>query len=108
MTREEVKAQLAKNPLEWTSQALPQLGIEYFKAEIKQGELCIEYQISYEYENYVPKRVGLYLTAMDCKEVADECIEMHILDNFQPLDEFKAKAETHRIDLICRMLGIKD
>ena len=108
MTCEEVKAQLAKCPLEWTIQALPQLGIEYFKAEIKQGELCIEYQISYEYENYVPKRVGLYLTAMDCKEVADECIEMHIFDNFQPLDELKAKAEAHRLDLICRMLGIND
>lgn len=105
-----MEAQLEKSPLEWTRENLPRLGlgIEYFKAEIKQGGLCIEYQISYEYENYVPKRVGLYLTAMDCKEVADECIEMHILDNFQTLDELKAKAEAHRLDLICRLLGVKE
>lgn len=108
MTREEVKAQLAKCPLEWTREALPHLDIEYFKAEIKQGELCIEYHIRYDCENSVPKRVGLYLTAMDCEEVADECIEMHILDNFPTLDELKATAEAHLLDLICRLLGIND
>ena len=108
MTREEVKQQIEKNPLEWTREALPHLDIEYFKAEIKHGELCIEYHIRYDCENSVPKRVGLYLTAMDCEEVADECIEMHILDNFPTLDELKTIAESHRIDLICRLLGIKD
>lgn len=108
MSREEVKAQLAKCPLEWTSEALPSLGVEYFKAEIKQCELCIEYYIRYEYDDYVLKRVGLYLTAMDCVGAAGECIEMHILDNFPTLDELKSKAESHRLDLICRMLGINE
>ena len=108
MTREEVKAQLAKCPLEWTREALPHLDIEYLKAEIKHGELCIEYHIRYDYENYVLKRVGLYLTTMDCEEAAGECIEMHILDNFPTLEELKSKAEDHRIDLICRLLGIND
>lgn len=108
MTREEVKAQRAFSQLEWTREALPHLDIEYFKAEIKQGDLRIEYRIRYDYENYKPKRVGLYLTAMDCAEVADECIEMHISGNFQTLDELKTIAEAHRLDLICRMLGIND
>ena len=108
MTREEVKAQLAKCPLEWTSEALPSLGVEYFKAEIKRGELCIEYYIRYEYDDYVLKRVGLYLTAMDCVRAAGECIEMRILVDSQTLDELKAIAEAHRLDFICRLLGIND
>lgn len=108
MTREEVRQQLAKNPLEWEREALPHLGIEYFKAEIKQGELCIEYHIRYDYENYALKRVGLYLTTMDCEEVADECIEMHVSGNFPSLEEIKSLAEAHRLELICRMLGINE
>ena len=108
MTREEVRQQLAKSPMVWEREALPNLWIEYLKAEIKQGELCIEYHIRYDYENYVLKRVGLYLTAMDCMEAAGECIEMHISGNFPTLDEMKALAEAHRLDLICRMLGVKE
>lgn len=108
MTREEVKAQLAKCPLEWEREARPFFGYDYLKAEIKRGDLRVEYRIRYDYENYVPKRVGLYLTAMDCVEEANECIEMHISGNFRTLDEMKALAEAHRLDFICRLLGIND
>ena len=108
MTREEVKAQLAKCPLEWTREARPFFGYDYLKAEIKRGDLRIEYRIRYDYENYVLKRVGLYMMAIDCEEEANECIEMRISGNFQALDELKANAEAHRVDLICRMLGIND
>ena len=108
MTREEVKAQLAKNPLEWKQEECGRFWYEYLKAEISLSELRLEYHIRYDYENYKPKRVWLYLTAVDCAEVADECIEMRMFGNFQALDELKALAEAHRIDLICRLLGIKD
>ena len=108
MTREEVKAQLAKCPLEWEREARLFFGYEYLKAEIKRGDLRVEYRIRYDYENYVLKRVGLYLMAMDCVEEANECIEMNISGNFRTLDEMKALAEAHRIDLICRLLGIND
>lgn len=37
MTREEVKKQLAKNPLAWTRETLERFGHEYLKAEIKRG-----------------------------------------------------------------------
>lgn len=108
MTREEVKAQLAKNPLEWEREARPFFGYDYLKAEIKRGDLRVEYRIRYDYENYAPKRVGLYLMAMDFEEEVCECIEMHISGNFQTLDELKSKAEAHRVDLICRLLGVKE
>nr|DAT14207.1 MAG TPA: Transcription-repair coupling factor [Caudoviricetes sp.] len=108
MTREEVKAQLAKCPLEWEREARPFFGYDYLKAEIKRGDLRVEYRIRYDYENYVPKRVELYLTAMDCVEETNECIEMHISGNFRTPDEMKALAEAHRLDFICRLLGIND
>ena len=108
MTREEVKAQLAKNPLVWTRESRPFFGYDYLKAEIKRGGLRIEYRIRYDYENYVPKRVGLYLMAIDCDEEANECIEMRIPGNFQTLDELKSKAEDHLLGFLCRPLGIKD
>ena len=108
MTREEVRQQLAKNPLEWEREARPFFGYDYLKAEIKRGDLRLEYHIRYDYENYVLKREGVYLTAMDCVEEANECIKMNISGNFQTLDEMKELAEAHRLDLVCRMLGIKD
>ena len=108
MTREEVKAQLAKCPLEWTHEARPFFGYDYLKAEINRGDLRIEYRIRYDYENYVLKRVGLYLMAIDFEEEVDECIEMHISGDFQTLDDLKAQAECHRIDFACRLLGIND
>ena len=108
MTREEVKSQLAKNPLEWEREAHPRYGYEYLKADINRGDLRLEYRIRYDYENYELKRVGLYLTAMDCVEEANECIEMNISGNFRTLDEMKALAEDHRLLFACRLLGINE
>jgi len=36
-----------------------------------------------------------------------ECV-LRKFDNFPTLEEVKATAEAHRLDLICRLLGIKD
>lgn len=107
MTREEVKAHLAKCPLEWKREANPRYGYEYLKAEIKHGELNIEYRIFYEYERLELKRVGLYLMAMADREEVGECV-MRKFDNFPTLEEVKATAEAHRLDFICRLLGIND
>lgn len=108
MTREDIKAQLAKCPLEWTREECGRFWYEYLKAEINLSELRLEYHIRYDYENYKPKRVGLYLTAMDCAEVADECIEMRGFGNLQTLDELKTIAEDHRLLFACRLLGVKE
>lgn len=107
MTREEVKAQLAKSPLEWQREARPFHEYDYLKAEVKRGGIRSEYRIRYDYKNGRIKRVSLYLTAMDFKSKVDEGIEVHILGNFQTLDKLKSKAEEHRLDLVCTLLGIE-
>lgn len=107
MTREEVKAQLDKCPLEWTRETLERFGCEYLKAEIKRGELHAEYRIFYEYERLELKRVSLYFMAMADRWEGGECI-LRKFDNFPTLEEVKGKAEAHRLDLIFRLLGIKD
>lgn len=107
MTREEVRQQLKENPLVWEREAHPRYGYEYLKAKIKRGELQVEYRIVYEYERLELKRVGLYLMSMADREEVGECV-MRKFDNFPTLEEVKATAEAHRVDLICRMLGIND
>lgn len=107
MTREDVRQQLKENPLEWEREAVERFGYEYLKAKIKRGELQLEYRIFYEYERLELKRVSLYLMAMADRWEGGECV-MCKYDNFPTLEEVKAKAEAHRIDLICRLLGIND
>ena len=107
MTREEVRQQLKENPLEWEREAHPRYGYEYLKAKIKRGELQLEYRIFYEYERLELKRVGLYLMAMADREEVGECV-LHKYRDFPTLEVVKAKAEAHRIDLVCQMLGVKE
>lgn len=107
MTREEVKAQLAKCPLEWTRVEDGRFGSEYLKAEIKRGELQLEYRIFYEYERLELKRVSLYFMVIDSYGEDGECV-LRKVNNFPTLEEVRVKAEAHRLDLICRLLGIKD
>ena len=107
MTREEVKAQLAKYPLEWTHESALRFGCEYLKAEVNGGELYAEYRIFYEYGRYKLERVMLYFMAMADRWEGGECV-LRKVDNFPTLEEVKATAEAHRVELICRMLGIND
>ncbi|MBF1364791.1 MAG: hypothetical protein HXN07_07975 [Porphyromonadaceae bacterium] len=107
MTREEVRQQLKENPLEWTREAIERFGYEYLKAEIRHGELNIEYRIFYDYERLELKRVSLYFMAAADRWEGGECV-MRKYNNFPTLEEVKAKAEAHRVDLICRLLGIND
>ena len=107
MTREEVKAQLAKCPLEWERETFERFGSEYLKAVIKQGELHAEYRIFYEYGRHELERVSLYFMAIADRWEGGECV-MRKYDNFPTLEEVKDTAEAHRIDIICRLLGIND
>lgn len=107
MTREEVRQQLEKSPLEWTREAIERFGYEYLKAEIRHGELNVEYRIFYDYERLELKRVSLYFMAMADRWEGGECV-LRKVNNFPTLEEVKATAEAHRVDLICRMLGIND
>lgn len=107
MTREEVRQQLAKCPLEWEREAHPRYGYEYLKAKIKRGELQLEYRIFYEYERLELKRVSLYFMAMADRWEGGECV-LRKFDNFPTLEEVKATAEAHRLEIICRLLRVKE
>lgn len=92
MTREEVKAQLAKCPLEWKEDID---GILTAKACPLEREVCITYRLI-EDDVYLKaangggRFVGEFLGV----EGGEEAL--------------KTIAEGHRVDLICRMLGVKE
>lgn len=91
MTREEVKAQLAKSPLEWEETTFPDEIVT--TALTFGGSVKIQYTIS-----------GLSLGAMVFgwdRPIFGLCLHCGEGD-------LEALAEAHRLDLICRMLGIND
>lgn len=92
MTREEVKAQLAKCPLEWKEDIE---GILTAKVCDLDRNVCITYRLI-EDDVYMKaahssgRFVGEFLGV----EGGEEAL--------------KTIAEDHRLDLICRMLGVKE
>ena len=95
MTREEVKAQLAKRPLKWeeknetiSTKVLSWVGFPCVDFEIVLGE-------SLHLSTYLSEDDRL--PSILIQEEEEESVE-----------RLKEKAEAHRIDLICRMLGIND
>lgn len=92
MTREEVKAQLAKCPLEWEENIDGNLIAEVCPLE---REVCITYLLT-EDDVYIKADHG----------------GTHHAGEFLGVEggeeALKTIAEGHRLDLICRMLGIKD
>ena len=94
MTREEVKAQLEKCPLEWLRTS-------------RTGELVASWAVfDSEVElQYVISGDMLCLVA----DAEDNATSEWLADNDgEDDDALKSKAEAHRVDLICRMLGIND
>ena len=71
------------------------------------GELHAEYRIFCEYDRFELKQVSLYLMAMADRWEGGECV-MRKFDNFPTMEEVNAKAEAHRLDFICRLLGVKE
>lgn len=96
MTREDVRAQLAKNPLKWKNHEGLTPGTMRYYAGFYFGHGKVEYDI----------------------HIDDECDESTLafcvnndseyIDVEGSLSELKTIAETHRIDLICRLLNIED
>ena len=93
MTREDVRQQLAKNPLKWQ---VCVGGVGEFAPNVDLNdsvETC--YRIA---------RGRLYIEA----NYLDDSLygePIHASDN---LDQLKEAAEDHRLDLVCRMLGITE
>ena len=92
MTREEVKAQLAKSPLVWKRDVE---GILTAKVCALDREVCITFRlieddVYIKASNVGGRFVGEFLGV----EGGEEAL--------------KTIAEAHRVDLICRMLGVKE
>lgn len=92
MTREEVKAQLAKCPLEWEEDIE---GILTAKVCDLEREVCITFRlieddVYIKASNVGGRFVGEFLGVEGGEEL------------------LKTIAEGHRVDLICRMLGVKE
>ena len=92
MTREEVKAQLAKSPLEWEEDIE---GILTAEACPLEREVCITYRLI-EDDVYIK-------AANDSGRFVGEFLGVEGGEEF-----LKTIAEAHRLDLICRLLGIND
>lgn len=91
MTREEVKAQLAKNPLEWEETIYPDDIVT--TALTFGGSVKIQYTIE-------GGSLGAMVFGWD-RPIFGMCLHCGG-------GGLEAKAEAHRLELICRMLGIND
>lgn len=90
MTREEVKAQLAKCPLEW--------------------EKCHSDMVARlpKLTQWLEVKYSINCGVLDVDMCSDEeCITDYIASSSYDT-ELKVKAETHRLDFICRLLGVKE
>ena len=110
MTREEVKAQLAKCPLEWLSTKYWWAVTDHCAALV--GISCDAgafYVIREEYEDD-GKRVSLklYQVTMDATKQEKAPYKVLIYEKDIPLDDMKQRAEEERVKHACRLLGIKD
>lgn len=108
MTREEVRAQLAKLPLEWTSSIDPvgkNIHTATIPMDIDPVNRCnyfIEYQID-EVDGYSDLGVSIYETReLDGERYCD----IYFFSSDVP--DAKNLCEEHRLNLICSLLGIKE
>lgn len=105
MTREDIRAQLAKNPLVWKKEC-GRFREKYLVAPLRIGELSLEMRIHHETLGFLDQ-VLLVLIASADRDVAGEILMRKVKD-LPTLEEVKAQAEDHRLELICRLLGIND
>lgn len=105
MTREDVRAQLAKNPLEWKKWC-SRFNEGYLVAPLRIGELSLEMRIYYEPEGFLRQALLVLMVSAHRDEAGE--ILLRNVNNLPTLEEVKAKAEDHRLDLICQLLGIND
>ena len=115
MTREEVKQQLAKNPLVWEcTDPFDRDGdsvIDHY-AEIVEisADADVYYTIREVFDdNGSRTRAVLYLTTIDVVQHMYSPYEVVLSVYYNiSVDDIKEIAEAHRLDVICRMLGIND
>lgn len=105
MTRDEVKAQLAKCPLEWEDKAMPNMRGIYLKARCSFGSLKIEYNIEEHNVVYPSSRLSMrvYWRGLEQSEIIQEW-----RDALPSMQDRQAVASADLLDRVCDILGIKD
>lgn len=108
MTREDVKQQLAKHPLEWTSSTDP-VGKSMHTATIPMDidpgnsrNYSIEYQVD-EVDGYSDLGLSIYETR---KLDGERYCDIYFFSSDVP--DAKKHSEEHRLNLVCSLLGIKE
>ena len=105
MTREDIRAQLAKNPLEW-KKAHSFFNVEHLVAPLRIGELSLEMRIYCEEVGSVSQMILVLIFSAHRDEAGE--ILLRKVNDLPTLEEVKAKAEAHRLDLVCQLLGINN
>lgn len=105
MTREDVRAQLAKNPLEWEDKHMPNMRGIYRVSRRSFGSIKIEYEIE-EYNTVYPISrllMKMRLCGMEKSEIIQEWRDM-----LPPMQERQAVASVDLLEKVCDVLGIND
>lgn len=103
MTREDVKAHLAKSPLRWKSEET--LHVEsYHSTKSKVKYMVFEYRIiSDPTKNTF--RLYCYCVNKKLTPSVSFCLPLLQLFGKEPMQKLKDFAKEHRLDLSCRLLG---
>ena len=115
MTREEVKAQLAKCPLEWScTDPFDRDGEKVVDHYAELMEVSADADVFYAIrevfdDNGIRTRVVLCLTTIDVVQHMYSPYEvvLSVYDDIS-VDEIKSLAEAKRLESTCRMLGVKE
>ena len=103
MTREEVKQQLEKSPLEWKEEEI--LHVEsYHSTKSKVKYMLFEYRII-RAPGKIPFMLYLYCVNKKFTPSLSFCLPLRQLFGKEPLQKLKDFAKEHRLDLSCRLLG---
>lgn len=114
MTREEIKRHLDRKPLVWQESKFGTEKVSFYNAEIS----LIDGNAEEEEEESL--KIGFGITVNKARRGFDVSLSVRgkwELGTYEiaysrghaiPLEELKNKAEAYRLDLACRMLGIKE
>lgn len=105
MTREDVKAQLAKNPLEWKKRE--GLGFNaYFSLQFRISS-CHAYYRALVYKSKDRAGSIAFIGFDDDKHYLVEETLAYSSKSASEEEELKQIAEEHRLNLVCSLLGVK-
>ena len=113
MTREGVKAQLAKCPLEWScTDPFDRDGEKVVDHYAELMEVSADADVFYTIrevfdDNGNRTRAALYLSTMDATKQEKAPYKVLICEKDIPLEDMKQLAEEDRVKYACRLLGIK-